>query len=62
MKMRIACATTCGLLAGIGIGAMRERAREQGGEFRVINARPGTIVEVSIPAVISSPREMLVSA
>ena len=47
---------------GIGIGAMRERAREQGGELRLINARPGTIVEVSIPALISSPREMLATA
>jgi signal transduction histidine kinase len=47
---------------GIGIGAMRERAREHGGELRMINASPGTIVEVSIPALISSPNEMLATA
>jgi signal transduction histidine kinase len=35
---------------GIGMGGMRERARELGGELRVLNANPGTIVEVSIPS------------
>jgi signal transduction histidine kinase len=35
---------------GIGIGGMRERVREFGGELRIRNANPGTTVEVSIPA------------
>jgi len=47
---------------GVGIAAMRERAREHGGEVRLINASPGTVVEVSIPALISSPNEMLATA
>ena len=42
---------------GIGIGGMRERARELGGELRMINANPGTIVEVLIPAVVASSQE-----
>jgi len=47
---------------GVGIAAMRERAREHGGELRLINASPGTVVEVSIPALISSPNEILATA
>ncbi len=34
---------------GVGIGGMSQRAREFGGELRVANANPGTVVEVSIP-------------
>jgi len=34
---------------GVGIGGMRHRAREFGGEFRVLDANPGTLVEVIIP-------------
>jgi signal transduction histidine kinase len=34
---------------GIGIGGMSQRAREFGGELRVSNAHPGTLVEVRIP-------------
>jgi signal transduction histidine kinase len=34
---------------GVGIGGMSQRAKEFGGEFRVVNAHPGTIVEVVIP-------------
>jgi signal transduction histidine kinase len=34
---------------GVGIGGMRGRAKELGGEFRVTNANPGTLVEVVIP-------------
>jgi signal transduction histidine kinase len=34
---------------GVGLGGMRQRAREFGGEFRVSNAHPGTLVEVVIP-------------
>jgi len=35
---------------GIGIGGMRERAKEFDGELRVRNANPGTLVELIIPA------------
>jgi two-component system sensor histidine kinase UhpB len=35
--------------AGVGIVGMRGRAKELGGEFRVVNAQPGTLVEVTIP-------------
>jgi signal transduction histidine kinase len=42
---------------GVGIGAMRERARELGGDLRMINANPGTVVEILIPAMIASSRE-----
>ncbi|HEX3353055.1 MAG: PAS domain-containing protein [Terriglobales bacterium] len=34
---------------GVGIGGMNQRAKEFGGELRVTNANPGTIVEVVIP-------------
>jgi signal transduction histidine kinase len=34
---------------GVGIGGMRQRAKELGGDLRLRNAGPGTIVEVSIP-------------
>jgi signal transduction histidine kinase len=37
---------------GIGMGGMRERAREFGGELRVTNADPGTLVEVMIPVTV----------
>jgi len=34
---------------GVGMGGMRERAREFDGELRVTNGSPGTLVEVTIP-------------
>jgi len=34
---------------GIGIGGMRQRVKEFGGELRIQNAEPGTIVEVTVP-------------
>jgi signal transduction histidine kinase len=37
---------------GIGLGGMRERVGEFGGELRISNANPGTIVEISIPGVM----------
>ena len=42
---------------GVGIGGMRERARELGGELRMINANPGTIVEIFIPVMVNSAQE-----
>jgi len=41
---------------GIGIGAMQERTRELGGEFRLMDADPGTLVEVLIPAIVPLPQ------
>ena len=35
---------------GVGIGGMRQRVRELGGNLRLTNANPGTIVEVVIPS------------
>src|ERR1700732_1265459 len=35
---------------GIGLGGMRQRAKEFGGELRLSNAQPGTLVELVIPA------------
>ena len=34
---------------GIGIGGMRQRVKEFGGQLRIRNATPGTIVEVTVP-------------
>jgi PAS domain S-box-containing protein len=34
---------------GVGIGGMRQRVMELGGTLRLLNANPGTIVEVVIP-------------
>jgi signal transduction histidine kinase len=34
---------------GVGIGGMRQRVKEFGGELRIGNAKPGTIVEVTVP-------------
>ncbi len=34
---------------GVGIGGMRQRAREFGGDLRLSNADPGTLLEVIIP-------------
>jgi PAS domain S-box-containing protein len=35
---------------GIGIGGIKQRAKEFGGELRLANANPGTLVEVIIPS------------
>jgi signal transduction histidine kinase len=40
---------------GIGIGGMSQRAKEFGGELRLVNADPGTLVEVAIPSLSSAP-------
>src|SRR5712671_2317076 len=34
---------------GVGIGGMKQRAKEFGGELRLINTQPGTLVELTIP-------------
>jgi PAS domain S-box-containing protein len=35
---------------GVGIGGMKQRAKEFGGELRLTNVNPGTLVELVIPA------------
>jgi signal transduction histidine kinase len=35
---------------GVGIGGMRQRVKEFGGELHLENCNPGTLVEVSVPA------------
>lgn len=35
---------------GVGLGGMMHRAKEMGGEMRIRNANPGTVVEVIVPA------------
>jgi signal transduction histidine kinase len=39
---------------GVGISGMRQRVKELGGELRMRNTEPGTIVEVRVP--MQSPR------
>ena len=39
---------------GVGIGSMRERARELGGELKMRNGNPGTIVEVVVPNIVAA--------
>jgi signal transduction histidine kinase len=34
---------------GVGIGGMKQRAKEFGGELRLTNTQPGTLVELLIP-------------
>lgn len=40
---------TGGSKIGVGIGGMRERVKQFGGDLKVTPAEPGTIVEASIP-------------
>jgi len=40
---------------GIGIGGMSQRAKEFGGELKLANAEPGTLVVVAIPALTPAP-------
>jgi PAS domain S-box-containing protein len=42
---------------GVGIGGMKQRAKEFGGELRLTNAQPGTLVELLIPcsSVLRAP-------
>jgi signal transduction histidine kinase len=46
---------------GMGIGGMRQRVKEFGGELRVGNSNPGTLVEVVIPSCRFSPAEVRVT-
>src|ERR1700692_1562798 len=46
---------------GVGIGGMKQRAKEFGGELRMSNASPGTLLEVIIPShfVVREPNSIL---
>ena len=46
---------------GVGIGGMKQRASEFGGELRLTNAQPGTLVELLIPSssVLKDAHSML---
>ncbi len=48
---------------GVGIGGMKQRAREFGGELRLTNAHPGTLVELTIPLrlVLREPSAVMAS-
>ncbi|MFZ0276363.1 MAG: PAS domain-containing protein [Candidatus Sulfotelmatobacter sp.] len=48
---------------GVGIGGMKQRAREFGGELRLTNAHPGTLVELTIPLrlVLREPSTVMAS-
>jgi PAS domain S-box-containing protein len=47
---------------GVGIGGMRQRVRELGGNLRLTNAHPGTIVEVVIPSRRTDSVDVVVDA
>jgi len=46
---------------GVGIGGMKQRAKEFGGELRLSNVHPGTLVELMIPcsSVLREPSAVL---
>ena len=46
---------------GVGIGGMKQRVREFGGELRLTNTHPGTLVELTIPcsSVVREPSTIL---
>jgi PAS domain S-box-containing protein len=43
---------------GIGVGGMKQRAEEFGGELRLINMNPGTLVELVVPSSKTVAREV----
>lgn len=47
---------------GVGIGGIKQRAKEFGGELRIFNTNPGTLVEVVIPSSGAVFREEILSA
>ena len=44
---------------GVGIGGMRQRIKELGGELQMRNANPGTLVEATIPTETSALRNQV---
>ena len=47
---------------GVGIGGMRQRAKEFGGELRLSNNQPGTLLEIVIPTSAVLPEPSTVTA
>ena len=49
---------------GVGIGGMKQRAKEFGGELRLANADPGTLLELVIPSgtALREPSAVLMDA
>jgi signal transduction histidine kinase len=47
---------------GVGIGGMKQRVKELGGNLQITNAGPGTLVEVAVPSVPASSRRVPASA
>ena len=47
---------------GVGIGGMRERARQLGGSISIRRANPGTLVEVNLPVLKSGAATTAVAA
>jgi signal transduction histidine kinase len=47
---------------GVGIGGMKQRVKELGGDLQITNAAPGTLVEVVVPAVLASRKRVPASA
>lgn len=45
---------SCPHKIGVGISGMRQRAKELGGEFRIQNANPGVLVEITVPVQLRS--------
>jgi len=43
---------------GVGIAGMQQRAKDLGGEFRVANANPGTVLEIVVPYSVAGSREL----
>ena len=46
---------------GVGVGGMRQRVKEFGGELKLRNARPGTLLEVTIPHVVAEANSLSVA-
>jgi PAS domain S-box-containing protein len=46
---------------GVGISGIKQRSKEFGGELRIMNVNPGTLIEVVIPASTAAPPESSVS-
>ncbi|MGA9882430.1 MAG: response regulator [Candidatus Acidiferrales bacterium] len=47
---------------GVGIGGMRQRVKQLGGELKIGNANPGTLVQAVIPSTAPARREESVGA
>ncbi len=46
---------------GIGIGGINQRAKEFGGEFKIVNANPGTLLQVMIPTISPNVQEVMIA-